>query len=353
MVLPDRVPVAQPLDVVPHPVGVDHPRAGRLGDAEHPAVDVGRHAGDHRPRRRAEPVAGQALRTRSWSPPMPPLVTITAWPRSSKSPTSSRLVGRPRSGAVGRQGPALDAGHGPAVDHQAVDAVPEPQRDPARSATCSRTRFSNGSTTPGPVPQVRWNRGTELPCPLGPAVAALGPADDREDPVAHAAQPRPLLAGREVDVRLGPGARPAVLLAVELRAAHPVLQRELVGVLDAHPALLGAVDEEQPAEATRTPARPRLCSPSWSSSSTDRPASATSAAATSPASPAPTTMTSASTGGESSGAFGSPYALRAPTARTSLRRRCSQDDQYSVAPASSECTHSEHANHASTSETRH
>src|SRR4051812_37465811 len=44
---------------------------------------------------------------------------------------------------------------------------------------------------------------------------------------------------------------------------------------------------------------PRLCSPSWSSSSTLRPASATSAAATSPASPAPTTMTSASTGRES------------------------------------------------------
>ena len=55
VVLPDRVPVAQPLDVVPHPVRVDHPGAGRLGDAEHPAVDVGRYAGDHRARRRAEP----------------------------------------------------------------------------------------------------------------------------------------------------------------------------------------------------------------------------------------------------------------------------------------------------------
>ena len=55
VVLPDRVPVADALDVVPHPVGVDHPRAGGLGDAEHPAVHVRGHPGDHGPRRRAQP----------------------------------------------------------------------------------------------------------------------------------------------------------------------------------------------------------------------------------------------------------------------------------------------------------
>ena len=92
--------------------------------------------------------------------------------------------------------------------------------------------------------------------PLGPPVAALGPADDREHPVAHRAQPGALLAGREVDVRLGPPARPVVLLAVELRAAEPVLQGEVVGVPDAHPPLLGGVDEEQPAQAPeRLPAQ--------------------------------------------------------------------------------------------------
>jgi hypothetical protein len=37
-------------------------------------------------------------------------------------------------------------------------------------------------------------------------------------------------------------------LAVEPRRSQPVLQRELIGVLDPQPALLGAVDEEQPAE---------------------------------------------------------------------------------------------------------
>src|SRR6478752_4704931 len=39
---------------------------------------------------------------------------------------------------------------------------------------------------------------------------------------------------------------------------------------------------------------PRLCSPSWSTSTTRRPASASSAAATRPARPAPTTTTSES-----------------------------------------------------------
>ena len=54
--------------------------------------------------------------------------------------------------------------------------------------------------------------------------------------------------GAEADVGLRPAARPLVLGAVEARRAEPVLQRELVGVLHAHPALLGAVDEHQPAE---------------------------------------------------------------------------------------------------------
>ena len=56
MVAPDRVPVADPLGVVPHPVAADQLRAGPLGDPQHPAVDVRGDAGDQVPRRRAEPV---------------------------------------------------------------------------------------------------------------------------------------------------------------------------------------------------------------------------------------------------------------------------------------------------------
>ena len=44
------------LDVVPHPVAVDQPRAGGLGDADHAAVDMFGHAGDHAFRRLAQPL---------------------------------------------------------------------------------------------------------------------------------------------------------------------------------------------------------------------------------------------------------------------------------------------------------
>ena len=46
--------VADALDVMPHPVAVDQPRAGRLGDGEHPPVDMRRHAAQHASRRLAQ-----------------------------------------------------------------------------------------------------------------------------------------------------------------------------------------------------------------------------------------------------------------------------------------------------------
>ena len=78
--------------------------------------------------------------------------------------------------------------------------------------------------------------------------AALGPLHQREEAQALLVQPGPLLAGREVDVGLGPLPRPEVLVAVEAGRAQPVLPGELVRVVDPQPALLGAVDEEQAAE---------------------------------------------------------------------------------------------------------
>ena len=49
-------------------------------------------------------------------------------------------------------------------------------------------------------------------------------------------------------VGLGPLRRPLVLGAVEGRGAEPVLPGEVEGVLDPGAALLGRVDEHQPAE---------------------------------------------------------------------------------------------------------
>src|SRR5258706_446499 len=48
----------------------------------------------------------------------------------------------------------------------------------------------------------------------GAAAAALGPADDREDPVAHRPEPGSLLAGGEGDVGLRPASRPMIVVAV-------------------------------------------------------------------------------------------------------------------------------------------
>ena len=92
--------------------------------------------------------------------------------------------------------------------------------------------------------------------PGGHRSAALGPADHRKPAHALRVQPGAFLAGGEIDVGLGPFARPEILRAVEAGGPHPVLQRELAGVADLQPALLGRIDEEQPAEGTpRLPAK--------------------------------------------------------------------------------------------------
>ena len=96
---------------------------------------------------------------------MPPEVTITAWAVSSKSPAASRFDSPARAAtALGASTRAAHAGDRAAGDDQLVHAVAEAQLDQP-FATASRTRRSNGSTTPGPVPQVMWKRGTELPWP--------------------------------------------------------------------------------------------------------------------------------------------------------------------------------------------
>ena len=78
--------------------------------------------------------------------------------------------------------------------------------------------------------------------------AALGPADHRKNPVAHRAEPVALLAGRERHIGFRPAPRPQILVAVEARRTDPVLQREFKTVLDAEPALFGAVDQKKSAE---------------------------------------------------------------------------------------------------------
>ncbi len=82
------------------------------------------------------------------------------------------------------------------------------------------------------------------------SAAAFGPADIRHQAKPQIVQVLTLVAGRELDVRLGPLTRPVIFaVAVESRCAHPVLHRQLEGVLDAESALFGgAVHEEESAE---------------------------------------------------------------------------------------------------------
>jgi hypothetical protein len=54
--------------------------------------------------------------------------------------------------------------------------------------------------------------------------------------------------GRECHIGFRPASRPQILIAVEACRPQPVLQREVVAVLDAEPPLFRAIDQKQPAE---------------------------------------------------------------------------------------------------------
>ena len=245
-------------------------------------------------RRGAEPRPASCSRTRSWLPPMPPEVTITAWARELEVADLVAVARLARARAAsGASTAPRDAGRRRRRSTvELVDPVAEARastRPAARRA--SRTRRSNGSTTPGPGAPGDVEARHRVAVAVGAVAAALGPADDREEPHALLVQPGALLAGGEVDVGLGPPPRPVVLRRGRTPArAQPVLQASSWESLMPHPALLGGVDEEQPAERPERLAAEATASGSWSSSSTRRPASASSAVATSPARPAPTTI---------------------------------------------------------------
>ena len=109
--------------------------------------------------------AGHCLRTSSWFPPMPPDDTIVAPAVISNEPTTSREVAVPRAAPDGaRISPAA-----PVTAPSAVRSVVTRWRGRIVTrprASPSSTAAWNGATIPGPVPQVMWNRGTELPGPV-------------------------------------------------------------------------------------------------------------------------------------------------------------------------------------------
>ena len=121
----------------------------------------------------------------------------------------------------------------------------------------------------------------------GQVAAALGPADDRETSA------RPWHAARRASRRPRRRHRPRPSLrgqwsscAIEAGRAHPVLQREVVGVADAHAPLLGASRRRTGRRTTRTPARPATARPPGRAGSPCAPASISSAVGDEPGEPA-------------------------------------------------------------------
>ena len=252
---PDGVPVAHALDVVPHPVAVDDRAAGRLGDRQHPAVDVGRHAGEQVVRRRAEAVG----------PVGPHEVVVPADAARRDDDRLAAVLEVPGDVAVARdpagrgvgseQGSAHPRDHTAGV-HELVDPVARAVEHAARGDVLAHPLLEGGddpaARAPGDV-EARYG----VPVSATRAVTALGPAHDGEEGDAALAQPRPLAAGGPLDVGAAPlpapvvGARAAVGIgqAVPAGGALPVLPGEVERVGDAHPPLLRAVDEEEPTEA--------------------------------------------------------------------------------------------------------
>ena len=142
---------------------------------------------------------------------------------------------------------AADAIDGAVGDAERIDPVAEPECQPAACLCFARAPLERlddaGAGAPAHVkPRHRIAMAHRV------IAAALGPADHRKNPMAHRPQPSAFFARRERHIGFGPALRPQILIAVEARRAHPVLQRQIVAVLDAEPALFGQIHQEQSAE---------------------------------------------------------------------------------------------------------
>src|SRR6202163_1365650 len=231
---------------MPHPVAVDQPRARGLRNPDHPSVDMFGHAGDHVLRSLPEPLR----------PVLPDQVVIAA---DAAGGDDHRL------GAQGEVADDLARTAFAALDivrfeDRAADAVDGAVRDAERIDAMAEFEREAAVRQGLPRPPLEWfdNPGASTPTDMKPrhriavahriVAAALGPADDGKDSMAHRVEPAALLAGRERDISFCPALRPKVFVAVKTRRSHPVLQREVKTVLDAEPELFGAIDQKQPAE---------------------------------------------------------------------------------------------------------
>ena len=178
---------------------------------------------------------------------MPPDVTMIACARERERTGEAARARRPALGIARLQNVAAHAVDRAAGFGQRGDAMAKAERHEAALLGLAHAPHERlDHARPGAPGDVKARH--RIAVPGREISAALGPADDRENLQALRAQPGALLARREIDVGLGPAARPVILVAVEAGRAEPVLQREVAAVAHAHAALLGGVDEEQSAE---------------------------------------------------------------------------------------------------------
>src|SRR5262245_54122286 len=246
MVAPDRVPVLDAFDVVPHPVTVDDRAAGGLGDRQHAAVNMVGNACDQVFRRHAEvlrPVLPHQLMIGSDSSGGDYDGLSVQLERAHDIPRALA----PARGVARRENVATNAIDCLSRSRHLVDAMAEPEGH--MSLFCGLAyaidewRDDAGARAPR---DVKPRHGVAAPDRVVPA--ALRPADHRKKPHAALVQPRPFLAGGKPNVGLGPSARPMIFLSVEAGRAHPVGEGELVGIMNAHPTLFRRVDEKDAAE---------------------------------------------------------------------------------------------------------
>ena len=231
---------------MPHPIAVDQPASGRLGDGQHPPVHMVRHALHHELGRLAQPLG----------PVLPHQLVVAAdaaggdddraGPQRELTDDRTRALHSPGhiAGLEDRPAHAVDRS---VREQELVHAVPELEGDQALLLGLARPAHERlEHARPGAPGDVKSRYGIAVA--EGPIPAALGPSHDRKPAHPLLMQPRPCLTGGKSDVGLCPLPRPVVFLAVEAGRPHPVVEGKLVRVFHAQPALFGSINQEQAAQ---------------------------------------------------------------------------------------------------------
>src|SRR6185503_1714523 len=246
MIWPDRIPIANAFDVVPHPVAIDDACSRRLTRAEHPTVDVIRNAGQH----------PFWWRTESCRPVGAHEIVISA--DSARGHDHGLRVYREFSGRATQAGESArhvarlehvpaHTGRDSALDHDLGHAAPELKRDQAATFRVAHT-LDEGLEHSGAGSPNDMKAGNGVPVLQRRVAAAFRPAHDRKESDPQRAEPGTLFTGGPGHVRLRPATRPVVFGPVEAGGSEPVLHRELVRIANAETPLLRRVYEKQSAE---------------------------------------------------------------------------------------------------------